>query len=104
MPEVTKEFVEEVEELVGHQSFAWDCVNAKDIISAVITAHENRILRSGITSRLAFDGWHWQFEFKPEDLWVGAYWKTIGHATDLWICLLPCVPLHISWWYRDSHQ
>ena len=38
-------------------------------------------------------------EFKKEDFWVGAYWRydrayQIWH---LWICLLPCLPIHITW-------
>lgn len=46
-----------------------------------------------------------RLEVKLEDLWVGAYWHTDpplwrGSATvrrHIWICLLPCLPLHISW-------
>jgi hypothetical protein len=47
----------------------------------------------------------WRFEFKVEDAWVGAFWKhqpwTNGgfERFDLWVCLLPCVPLHV-WWIR----
>lgn len=48
--------------------------------------------------------WRWQFEFKPQDLWVGAFWKRIGNCVDLWVCLLPCVPLHVSWWWHDPEQ
>lgn len=38
-------------------------------------------------------------EFKLEDLWIGAYWKKdisygMWHS---WICLVPCIPLHITW-------
>jgi len=38
-------------------------------------------------------------EFKLEDLWVGAYWRydepyKLHH---LWVCLIPCVPIHITW-------
>jgi len=44
-------------------------------------------------------GWHIGFEFKPRNLCIGAYWKRIGNCVDLWICLMPCVPLHISWWW-----
>ncbi len=54
--------------------------------------------------RLIFEGWHWQFEFKPADLWIGLFWKRIGNAWDVWICFLPCVPLHVSWWYHDPEQ
>jgi hypothetical protein len=51
-------------------------------------------------------------EFKPQDVWVGVYWKTtreFGAETgdpeqslvcvrcDMWLCLLPCLPIHFSW-------
>ena len=43
-----------------------------------------------------------RFEFKPQDLWVGAFWKSRayagGRSTDVWLCLLPMFPLHVSWW------
>lgn len=41
-------------------------------------------------------------EFKAADLWVGAYWSTIEDedgdrlGADLWVCLLPCFPIHVS--------
>lgn len=34
-------------------------------------------------------------EFKRADLWVGAFYT----ETDVWICLLPCLPIH---WRRDG--
>lgn len=46
-----------------------------------------------------------KFEWKLEDLWVGVYWKHgYGQSddgpkrmwTDVWICLIPCVPLHLT--------
>lgn len=49
-------------------------------------------------------GWHAQFEWKLADLWIGAFWKRTGNCIDLWICLLPCVPLHVSWWWSDPKQ
>lgn len=39
-------------------------------------------------------------EFKLQDFWVGAFWKTSYTEWsntvhfDLWLCLLPCFPLH----------
>ena len=42
-----------------------------------------------------------RFEFKPQDLWIGAFWRKTeagsywGWHLDLWICFLPMVPLHI---------
>jgi hypothetical protein len=49
-----------------------------------------------------------RLEFKPADLWVGVFWKksnavvpsTYGGAwmkrLDVWLCLLPCLPLHLQ--------
>lgn len=48
-------------------------------------------------------------EFKPEDFWIGAFWKItrVRHASagevyfvrrvDLWICLVPMLPIHFHW-------
>lgn len=52
-----------------------------------------------------------RFELKLADMWIGLFWKTTmaqlpdgptPFATDVWICLLPCVPLHITYWHRLS--
>ena len=44
-------------------------------------------------------------EWKPQDLWIGAFWKHTDfdewRGTDLWICLIPCVPLHL-WWFKRT--
>lgn len=45
-----------------------------------------------------------KFEFKLQYLWVGAFWKRIGNCVDLWICFVPCVPLHIYWHWHDPEQ
>lgn len=42
--------------------------------------------------------WLAQLEFKLQDFWIGFFWKTLGSRADLWICLIPCIPLHICWW------
>ena len=60
--------------------------------------------RGEITRRLKFDGWNCQLQFRPRDLWIGLYYVTEGHCVDAWICLVPCVPIHLSWWYHDSEQ
>lgn len=45
-------------------------------------------------------------EYKLADLWVGlypdkVYLRPINHKRQwinhLWICLLPCLPIHITW-------
>lgn len=46
-----------------------------------------------------------RFEVKPEDLWIGAFWRHTmcqldsGPSplfTDIWICVIPCLPFHIT--------
>lgn len=52
-----------------------------------------------------FEFYNAQFEWKLEDLWVGAFWKRTGGTIDLWLCLIPCVPLHVSWgWSQIEGQ
>ena len=43
-----------------------------------------------------------RLEFKPQDLWIGAFWQdrcgTDGRCfKHLWVCLIPMVPLHVQW-------
>lgn len=55
--------------------------------------------------------WSVKLEFKPQDLWIGLYWKRtnceIEHGsepfvTDVWICLVPCLPIHVTYWHRSA--
>ncbi len=45
----------------------------------------------------------YRFEWKPQDLWIGAYWrKTQGDyckRLDVWICLIPMLPFHYTLMY-----
>ena len=46
----------------------------------------------------------YRLEFNIADAWIGAYWSgrsLVGNNAgwDLWICLLPCLPLHIRYTY-----
>jgi len=50
-----------------------------------------------------FDKYRLAIEFKPEDLWLGLFWKWKYKyyyynyvQSDIWICLLPCLPLRIT--------
>lgn len=65
--------------------------------SPVIGPYRLRPLRAKLTAAI---------EWKPQDLWIGAFWKRTTFQTgyrgvDLWLCLIPCLPLHI-WWYRKE--
>jgi hypothetical protein len=44
----------------------------------------------------------WRLEFKVQDLWIGAFWNNgrDDDLVDLWICVLPCLPIHLGWWKR----
>jgi hypothetical protein len=45
-----------------------------------------------------------RFEFKPADLWVGVFWRRddwgVMRHIDVWLCLLPMLPLHVTVTYR----
>lgn len=45
-----------------------------------------------------FFTWNWSacFEWKVQDAWLGVFWKRGELNSDVWICLLPCLPLHIK--------
>ena len=42
-----------------------------------------------------------RFEIKLEDLWIGVFLETKVYrkvkTVHVWICFLPCFPLHVSW-------
>jgi hypothetical protein len=42
--------------------------------------------------------WSLDWEVKREDCWVGAFWRTFRDEgvweLDVWVCVLPCLPLH----------
>jgi hypothetical protein len=39
-----------------------------------------------------------QLEWKLQDFWLGVFWKRTKLHTDIWICLIPCIPIHITLW------
>ena len=50
-----------------------------------------------------------KMECWPRDWRVGLAWKTgladsdygeLRNATDIWICLLPCLPIHVTIWRK----
>jgi hypothetical protein len=45
---------------------------------------------------LKYDGWNWgiRLEFKIQDLWIGLFWKNGKEDIDIWLCIIPCFPIH----------
>lgn len=41
--------------------------------------------------------WHLRLQWEPRDCWIGLYWTRATYSTHVYICLLPCFPLHV-WW------
>ena len=54
----------------------------------------------GLTKR-----WFARFEFKKEDAWIGVFWKRDQHklSLDVWVCILPMVPLHFGYQPQVTH-
>lgn len=52
--------------------------------------------------------WSFKFEYKLQDAWLGVFWKNNENSDekhllqykveklDVWICLIPCLPIHIT--------
>lgn len=38
-----------------------------------------------------------KFEFKLEDFWIGIFWRRGELNSHVWVCLIPCFPLHLEW-------
>lgn len=64
--------------------------------------------------------WFIRLEWKPQDLWVGVFWKALyDHSSiwpmakrvkngrwvrsrvDVWVCIVPMVPIHFVWLRGD---
>lgn len=40
---------------------------------------------------------HLSIHFDPRDLWIGMFWDHDLGDTDVYICPIPCVVLHVLW-------
>lgn len=42
--------------------------------------------------------WFCRVEWKPQDCWLGVFWRNKSPlALDVWVCLLPTLPIHFGW-------
>lgn len=35
-------------------------------------------------------------KWKPQDLWIGAYWERSLLGLTVWVCIVPCLPIKIA--------
>jgi len=48
-----------------------------------------------------------QIQFEPRDMWIGLFWRVTrdvpapASIVHLYVCLIPCFPLHLTW-LRDG--
>ena len=45
-------------------------------------------------------GWSLALKVDLRDVWVGVYWNPHpgGGMLDVYVCLLPCLPIHLCLW------
>ena len=54
---------------------------------------------TGMTRR-----WFCRIEWKVQDAWVGVFWKRDYPWTlDVWVCIVPMLPLHFGWQAQAEH-
>lgn len=54
---------------------------------------------TGISKR-----WFCHVEWKPQDCWVGVFWKRkCPLSLDVWVCLLPMLPIHFGYIASVEH-
>ena len=44
--------------------------------------------------------YHLQINWMPTHCFIGAEWMRGDNCFDIWICLLPCISIHISRWNK----
>jgi hypothetical protein len=54
-----------------------------------------RILSTAAKLRRSFFELDWLWE--PHDLWIGLYWKRYPKAIELYIGIVPCLPIRVYW-------
>ncbi|KKL67821.1 hypothetical protein LCGC14_2131120 [marine sediment metagenome] len=37
-----------------------------------------------------------QIQWEPRDWWVGTFWRKTEIAVHLYVCIVPCLPLHVT--------
>lgn len=48
--------------------------------------------------------WRLGIEFKKQDCWMGVFWQTQHRDLHIYICILPCLPIHIIRFNHDQKE
>jgi hypothetical protein len=40
--------------------------------------------------------WRVRVEFKAADCWIGVFWRRELGQLDVWLCLVPMLPIHLT--------
>jgi len=51
---------------------------------------------------MLFYNWGITLEVKLQDFWIGIYWDNRPNGIDIWICIIPCFPIHYRSGYPKS--
>lgn len=35
--------------------------------------------------------------FEPRDIWIGVFWDRRSGVTQVFVCLVPCLPVRVAW-------
>jgi hypothetical protein len=41
-------------------------------------------------------------KFEPRDIWIGVYWNKPYYGLEVYICVVPCLPIKLQWYYDDQ--
>lgn len=41
-----------------------------------------------------------QLQWEPRDWWMGLFWRTTPLCVHVYVCIVPLIPLHITWTTR----
>lgn len=42
--------------------------------------------------------WRVRLELKLQDMWIGVFWKHHKDGIDVYVCIIPCLPIHFETW------
>ena len=50
------------------------------------------------TPRLRYRRLSVELIFEPRDLWIGVFWDRLALLVNVYVCIVPMLPLRFVWW------